>query len=771
MKKITLQTIKNLNLNANGLTDAEVKLQESLYGKNYIEQKSHNVWLEVLADSLKDPMILFLIVLSGVFGFLQNYQDAIILSLATIPLLLMDVFLHYRSKSATKLLTEDLSQEVTVFRNAMELKISSMDLVPGDLVKIHQGMIVPADGILEVVVDIKVDESVLTGESFPNVKNSYEYSQFIAENLNEVTIPENVFLYAGTRVLTGHGIFRILYTSHLTSYGEILKSITQISHEQTPLQKNMGKLVQYLMFGAVIFCVLLFSIRMIQGFGWLNALISAATLAIAAIPEEFPMVFTFFLGVGVYRLAKKGALVKRAVSVENLGRVTQICTDKTGTITRGELELTHVEGEEKVLEVAYYASKPELGDPLDLAIEKYLQKNKTQFSKQNILQRFPFTEDRKRETILLANVAYTKGSPETIFQLCSQDLTSKQYWIDKIDYYATLGHKVIAVAEYNKPLVNSIDEPTDGYRFLGILAFEDPPRVEVKQAIEQCHQMGIKVMMITGDHPQTSLAIGSEIGLGSNVINAENDFQKIETSELEFLKTVDIVARCSPLQKLKIINRFKEFKEIVAVTGDGVNDVPALKVADIGIAMGRRGAKSAKEVSSIIIGDDNFATIVTAILEGKKLFSNLKLSFHYLILIHLPLVFIASLIPILGYPLVFAPLHIVLLELVIHPTAILGFQGDNYFLSKDYTLFSQNSFFKILIPAGLITSILIAVFIILNQKYLFELKYVQNIIVSLLMLWSGALVVILNNGKTKSSYVIMLFTLLIAWCVFKGYFV
>lgn len=768
MKLINLSTLKDISLQTTGLSSEEVLSQRSRYGKNQIIDTSTNLWWDVLKDSLKDPMVLFLFVLGVIFIFLHDYKEGITLLLAVIPLLLMDVFLHWRARSASQLLTEDLLGSVKVIRHNLEQTIPTQELVPGDIVKISPGEVIPADGILELANDIKIDESALTGESFPNVKIAHTIHFPSAIAKQTLNIKDQEFVSAGTRVLTGFGILRVVATGEYTIYGEIIRSVTQVKHEQTPLQIHISKLVKYLMGGALFFCLFLALIRILQGHGWIDALLSSATLAIAAIPEEFPMVFTFFLGLGVYRLAKKGALVRRAVSVENIGRVTHICTDKTGTITRGELDLTHVVGSDDILTAALYASNPDIGDPMDLAISREAHRLHISVDYSKVLKRHPFTEDRKKETAQLENRSYSKGSPETILKLSNLDSLHKKEWLEKISELAVQGHKVIAVAsiqhDHNQNVNREIEE---NYNFLGILAFEDSPRKEVAGAIAYCKIAGIKVTMITGDHPATSKAIGLEIGLGNNVLNAEEDFYKIENGSLGFLKSLDVVARCTPLQKLKIVEKLKELGEVVAVTGDGVNDVPALKVANIGIAMGLRGSRSAKEVSSIILSDDNFNTIVSAIIEGKKIFSNLKLSFEYLLLIHIPLVLIAAILPFLGYPLVFTPMHIVILELIIHPTAILGFQSFSKVNEiQSGALINKKSFLKVILPSIVVSSFLIYLFSKLSTDSSIDIHYARNSIVALLIIWSAFLVIILNTFRNMMAYVLAILSCLVSLLIY-----
>ena len=394
------------------------------------------------------------------------------------------------------------------------------------------------------------------------------------------------------------------------------------------------------------------------------------------------MVFAFFLGVGVYRLARRQALVQRAVVVENIGRVTCICSDKTGTLTEGRLRLAHLApaegGRERLLRAATLASRPGSGDPLDAAIREIAARPEGA-----ALATFPFTEDRRREVAVIRTgsdllLCVAKGAPETIFGMSRLTAEEHADWRARTEEFAGTGHKVIACADRSVPEgAWTGGEPDRDYTFLGLLAFEDPVRDGVAGAVAKAQAAGIRVIMVTGDHPATARAIAREIGIGgaeTGMIEGDALDGLLERAGIGGLRGVDVVARAVPAQKLALVRGLQRSGEIVAVTGDGVNDVPALQGADIGIAMGSRGTRIAREVASIVLLDDNFRNIVHAIAEGRQLFNNLKLSFAYLLMIHMPLVVTAALIPFAGLPMVYLPVHVVWLELIIHPTALLVFQ-------------------------------------------------------------------------------------------------
>jgi Ca2+-transporting ATPase len=490
--------------------------------------------------------------------------------------------------------------------------------------------------------------------------------------------------YAGTRLLTGEVRMHVVNTGGRTLYGEIVRSATRGVQERTPLQKAVARLVAVLVTIAILMCLVLAAVRWSQGHGLLDALTSAVTLAVAAMPEEFPVVLAFFLGVGVFRLARQQALVRRAVVVENIGRVTCICSDKTGTITEGHLHLAHLLPRESgaadsLLALAAMASRRETGDPLDTAILNAACSPRV-FDK---LTSFPFTEDRKRETSVVRMrdglLAVMKGAPETVLRMCALGDPERKEWEATVGEYADSGHKVIACASRRIDADGwSGVEPQQDYQLAGLLAFEDPVREGVRDALRVCRDASIHVVMVTGDHSATALAVAKAVGIAQEqtaVVEGDAMMTRLAQGDNSFLDSVCVVARAKPAQKLSLVHALQARGEVVAVTGDGVNDVPALQAADIGIAMGGRGTRSSREIAAIVLLDDNFRSIVHAIAEGRQLFRNLQLSFEYLLIMHIPLILAAALIPLAGYPLLFLPVHIVWLELIIHPTALLVFQN------------------------------------------------------------------------------------------------
>jgi Ca2+-transporting ATPase len=763
-------------LSDRGLSEAEAVRRKEQYGPNDIVEVPGNPWLEMARDTAKDPMLWFFAATGLIYAFAGQRIEAITLFLAILPLLGMDAFLHRRTQASTQGLRSRLATEATVIRDGASRRIPASEIVPGDLVSVKSGETLPADGVFLNCAGLQVEESVLTGEAYPVHKNALTG---IPAQAPDPLVEERHWGLAGTRVLTGSARLRIVFTGRETQYGEIVQSAVHARHETTPLQAAIRGLVKILLAAALALCFVLAATRLVQGYGRLDAIVSAVTLATAAIPEEFPVAFTFFLGLGVYRLARRHSLVRRAVSVENIGRVSSICSDKTGTITEGRLQLTHIRPSVgidagRLLELAGVASRAESGDPLDEAI---LQSSRSMRGSDGSMKRiatFPFTEDRKRETAVASGAGGTltavcKGAPEVVFKLCSLMPVDGIDWEREATTFAEEGHKVIAVASRTCSADAVSVEPGEGYTFTGLLAFEDTIRDGVPAAVRVCREAGIHVVMLTGDHTSTAGAVAREIGLGAGtprIISGDDLHDLIQSRHTSALNEIDVVARATPSQKLLLVRALKDAGEIVAVTGDGVNDVPALQLADIGVAMGERGTRSAREVSAIVLLDDNFRTIVDAIREGRQLFRNLQLSFQYLLMIHIPLVLTAAAIPLAGYPLLYLPIHIVWTEIIIHPTALLVFQeapGDGTLERRKAggtaKFFSRRQWIGI-IAAGL------AIFAFIAAGYLRSLGIETNIeharanALAILMFASAGITVALSRLRTPAAWVVTLATML-----------
>lgn len=748
-----------------GLTGSEVEQNRARYGSNEIAEKPPSSWRKLARDTAADPMIWFLILTSGLFGAIGQTTDMVVLLAAVVPLVGMDLYLHHRTQASLKGLSSVLSTTATVLRDGVENTVPAADLVPGDIVLVASGESFPADGLIAAGADLQAEESSLTGEAYPVAKHALAQGGQLDIRSS---IDRGYWGFAGTRLLVGRATLRVVSTGKDTLYGEIVKSAIAGPEGRTPLQASVAALVKVLLGVAGLMCLLLAGVRLAQGYGLFDALLSAATLAIAAIPEEFPIVLTFFLGVGVFRLAKRQALVRRAIAVENIGRVSTICCDKTGTITEGVLTLSEVSAaaprdRTALLKIAALASRRESGDPLDAAV---LDAAGAPDPLHHCLKVFPFTEGRRRETAIWNNgkggeTVVVKGAAETVLDLCFLPPEERTAWEEQIRNLSTGGKKVIACATIDHPSLAQVlsKEPGTGFVFAGLLAFSDPLRAGVSQAVAEARRAGIRVIMVTGDHPETAIAIAREAGISTNsqVMSGDEVEANIKAGDKESLRLLSVVARATPGQKLALVRALQDQGEIVAVTGDGVNDVPALRAADIGIAMGMRGTQSAREVSPIVLLDDNFRTIVAAIAEGRQLFGNLKSSFTFLLMVHIPLVASAALIPLLGYPLMYLPVHIVWLELIIHPAALFAFQqkATAELRAQDRAAkFFDRREWSVIIGTGLATAAALVLLFVQAVAAGQGAAHARTVALVALVVTQAGLIALLTKGRGRVAWVI-----------------
>lgn len=757
MHALARSRVRGLFDDQRGLDARDVADRRKRFGPNDIVESVGNPVAELARETARDPMIWFLVGTAVLYAVLSEYSEAITLLVSIVPLIGMDAYLHRRTQASTQGLRGLLSDTAHVIRDGSELEVPATEVVVGDLAIVTTGQPFPADGIVLAGTELRVDESALTGEAYPVSKHPLRGEPAGAD---DVMIDSEHWGFAGTRLLTGRARLRVTTVGKETLYGSIVQLATGAVRERTPLQRAVGALVTALLVSAAILCALLAFVRLREGYGWADAIVSAATLAVAALPEEFPVVLTVFLGVGVYRLARRKALVNRAVAVENIGRVSVICSDKTGTITEGRLRIAEVvpaNGHDSaaVLRMAAAAARLETGDPLDRAIIEAAGTQRDGVP----LATFPFTEDRRRETVVVRGddgiTAYTKGAPETVLAMCSK--RDRAAWTDRVGVLASGGHKVIACASRHLAEYSG-GEPDRELVLGGLIAIADPVRAEVPRAVEWCRANGVRIVVLTGDHPNTARVVAIEMGLSQAPVVITGDELATTTSVATAIRDVDVVARAMPAQKLAIVRALQQAGEVVAVTGDGVNDVPALQAADVGIAMGHKGARSAREVSSIVLLDDNFGSIVAAIAEGRSLFTNLRLSFQYLLVIHIPLVLTATFIPLAGYPVLYLPIHIVWLEAIIHPTAMLAFQRTGADLATassrttEVRLFSRAQWFLILVVGLAITALVATTY---GRSLAGGDEHARAMAMVLLVTASASTTAVLGRLRTRAAWVVV----------------
>ncbi len=664
-----------------GLTSAEAAKLLARYGPNdLVPRKRRGRVFAWLLKPFLDPMAVLLIVAGSTYLFLGDVADAAVTLAALAPITIVTLVLEARAERALERLKDLTSPTARVFRDGQLRTIPSEGVVPGDVIAVQEGDIIPADGALLEGERLMVDESALTGESQPVVKN-VDGAQADRE------------VYAGTTLLSGRGLAEITATGLRNRYGQIGALVAQIQPPPTPLQRLVRRLVGQLSVLAGIFCIGVIGIELARGAGWGEAIIGGVSLAIAAIPEEFPMVYTLYLTLGAWRLSRSRALVRRLPGVETLGATSVICTDKTGTLTQGRVEVAAMvpsesAAERELLEAAVLASEPRPFDPMERALERFARVQGIDVDSLNtaqMVQDYPFDPAGKYMSHVRrvngATGIYAKGSLEGMLAKSAAMPAATQAAEKANEALASDGMRVLAVARGE--LAESIGEREADERslsYLGLIAFSDPPREGVSEALRECREAGIRVVMITGDHPLTAHAVAEALRIphdNERPVATGDEIDAADDEELRALvSNVSIFARTRPEQKYRLVKALRAQGHIVAMTGDGVNDAPALREADIGVAMGERGTEVARGAATMVLLDDNFSTIVRAVRNGRRIFGNLQRAFSYLIAFHIPLLLAALVVPLVGSPLLLLPIHLVLLEIIVHPTASLVFEAE-----------------------------------------------------------------------------------------------
>ena len=650
--------------------------------------KSKNIG-QIALEVFKEPMFILLLVCSSIYLLLGDYTEGIMLSASILIIIFITFYQYQKTERAIESLRQLSSPKAMVIRNGEMVKIPGREIVIGDIVLINEGDRIPADGILIHGTNLSVDESMLTGESIPVTKDTLAY-----EGSSQV--------FSGTLVVQGSGKLEVTAIGIHTEFGKIGKSLQQIVQDPTRLQKEMKILIRNLfIIGGFLSVLVVIAFYLTRG-DFIASLLSGLASAMAILPEEFPVVLTIFLAIGAWRLSQQNVLTRKPSAIETLGSATVLCSDKTGTITQNNMVLStlikehfiieknefeeNIENIEELIFTAILASPTESIDPMERAIyavNKNLPSN--QSPSFTLLKQYPLSKDLFAMTRVLEDengqlYIGTKGAPEAVLELCHISDEEKIHLLSKVKMLAKRGQRILGVA---KGKVENREFPASqkdfSFEFMGFLGFEDPIRPEVPEAIKQCYSAGIKVIMITGDYPETAKNIGKQAGLNEqDEILTGHDLKNLSESELkEKIKHVNIFARIIPEQKLQIIKALKANGEVVAMTGDGVNDAPALKAADIGISMGGKGTDVARESSSLVLLDDNFSSIVMAIKSGRRIFDNLQKAMGYIIAIHIPIIGLALLPAFFpALPILLMPLHIVFMELIIDPVCSIAFESE-----------------------------------------------------------------------------------------------
>ena len=675
-----------------GLTEAEARLLLAQGGPNIIRTEQIRTVCHIIAETLREPTFVLLLAAGGLYLFLGSLGEGLFVCAGAVVSLGMVILQEARSEHALQALQALAEPEARVIRDGRERRIPSRELVPGDLMLISAGERIAADGRITSAGVVTIDESLLSGESVPVSKSAFRTNAGALEE-------SSMLVFAGTLVVAGEGTIRATVTGMATKLGRIGASLQSIQPEPTPLQRSSARLVARLGIFGMAICLSVFVAYGLLRHDWIAGMLSGITLAIAMVPEEFPMVLAIFMAVGAWRLAQNNVLVRRAAAVETLGAINFLCVDKTGTLTENRMTVAAIwtagmmqlpddsfrnADVANVLTMAALSSAVYPVDPMDVAIRALVPSvnRDNGIADESPFKTRPLHPDllavinvwRAKETLIFA----AKGAPEAIFRICRLEPQFQQQMLAIVATMAERGLRVLGVASHTQTAAPPSDLTGAPFQFAGLIGFRDPVRDGVPEAIKIAHRAGISVAMITGDYPATALAIAREAGISveAGFLTGHQIAEMDSALLLERLKTVRVFARMMPEQKLALVEALKASGMVVAMTGDGINDAPALKAAQVGLAMGKRGTDVAREAADIVLLDDSFPSIVGGIQLGRRIFSNLRKALIFITATHIPIAGLALLPLLLALPPLFFPVHVILLELAIDPVCSLVFEAE-----------------------------------------------------------------------------------------------
>jgi Ca2+-transporting ATPase len=676
------------NFNIEGLSIDNVARSREKNGSNKAEYRKENSFVAAIKAIAKEPMVILLLVASVIYFISGKTPDGIFLVSAIILVSIISLYQDSRSRNALDKLKNLTQPNCKVIREGKIVEIKSEDLVIGDSLMVEEGTFITADGIIVHSNDFSVNESILTGESFVVYKDKSK---------------EDNLIFQGTTVSSGLAIATITAIANQTKLGKIGKSLESIKEEKTPLELQIGNFVKMMVISGAVVFIIVWGINFLQSKSVLDSLLKALTLAMSILPEEIPVAFATFMALGAWRLMKMGIVVKQMKTVETLGSATIICTDKTGTITENKMSLAklfvldskkitdlkdELSAEEKeLITLSMWSSEPIPFDPMEIALhDAYLKLGTDKRPTYKLVHEYPLEgkppmmthvfEDSSGHRIIAA-----KGAPEALIKVSKLTTGEIQRIEENIKVLAKEGFRVLGVSE---TIFTGNDFPAEQqsfkFNFKGLVAFYDPPKKNIQSVLESFYNAGITVKIITGDNAATTAAIAKQIGFkGYDKTITGDELMKLNDETLqETVMSTQIFTRMFPDAKLRIINALKAKNEIVAMTGDGVNDGPALKAAHIGIAMGRKGTEIAKQAASLILVDDDLSKMVDAVAMGRKIYSNLKKAIQYIISIHIPII-LTVFIPLAFdwlYPNILSPIHIIFLELIMGPTCSIIYENE-----------------------------------------------------------------------------------------------
>jgi P-type Ca2+ transporter type 2C len=686
-----------------GLSDDEAASRIARYGFNELPSSKPRSIIRIAFEVVREPMLLLLLACGSTYLLLGDVQEAIILLIFVVVVIAITLYQERKTERALEALRDLSSPRALVIRGGERKRIAGRDVVPGDILVLSEGDRVPADGVMRSAVNLAIDESLLTGESVPVRKQAVSADPHMARPGGD-DLP---FVFSGTLVVRGTGIALAKATGGQTELGKIGKSLREVEQEPTLLQRDTRRMVRILALVGLALCGLLVVFYGLTRGDWLRGFLAALTLAMAILPEELPVVLTVFLALGAWRMSRNRVLTRRMPAIEMLGAATALCVDKTGTLTMNRMSVTrlYVKGEtfdfttqpvsavpeqfHELAEFGMLASQPDPFDPMDRAIRKMgdegLRGTEHLHAPWKVVREYPLAKSLlaiSEVWVSPDNAQYviaSKGAPEAIADLCHLPEQEAATLNKSVARMAAEGLRVLGVAKahFSSPTLPDQQHDFD-FEFLGLIALADPVRGTVPRAIQECQTAGIRVIMITGDYPGTAMSIARQIGLESadTAITGPEVAAMDDQTLRDRVTGASVFARAVPEQKLQLVNALKANGEIVGMTGDGVNDSPALKAAHIGIAMGERGTDVAREAADLVLLDDDFSSIVQAVRLGRRIFDNLKKAMAYIFAIHVPIAGLSLCAVLFQWPLILEPVHVAFLELIIDPACSIVFEAE-----------------------------------------------------------------------------------------------
>ncbi len=679
-----------------GLSSGQAEEALRKEGFNELPGEKRRTLLDIAIETMKEPMFLLLVSCGTLYLILGDLESALLLLLFVLVVILITIYQERKVERALDALKDLSSPRARVIRDGKQSVIPGKEIVRDDIVILGEGDRVPADIVLLSCTNMAIDESLLTGEPVPVRKAPWDGKAGKPRPGGD-DLP---FAYSSTLVTQGRGIGRVISTGPHTEVGKIGKALRSIEHEHTELQEETGRLVR--LFGLIggLVCIAVIAIWGLTRGDWIDGFLAGLSLAMALLPEEFPVVLTVFLALGAWRMSKANVLTRRMEAIQNLGSATVLCSDKTGTLTMNQMTLKRIWADGRscdaegditewavpVLENAVLASQKEPFDPMERAIRKAgaerIPGSLIFKGRWELVREYPLSKQllalshvwrRKDDGYLVAS----KGAPEAILDLCHMPEKGREGVLDAVRSLSDGGFRVLGVAKAKTEKLTDSQHDFD-FGFVGLIAFEDPVRPEVPKAVSECLDAGIRVIMITGDYPGTAIAVAKKAGFRNpqSVITGP-ELERMDDEELHSrIRDTSVFARVVPEQKLRIVRALKKRNEVVIMTGDGVNDAPALKAAEIGIAMGNRGTDVARESASLVLTDDNFTSIVGGARMGRRIYDNIRKAMGYIVSIHIPIAGLTLMPVVLGWPIILFPVHIAFLELAIDPVCSVVYEAE-----------------------------------------------------------------------------------------------